>query len=989
MKYRKLLWLALPVVALTALWSGRQPLTAVGVREYLQSKGVPARLKITQIGARRVVIEDLALGKAGHAAAARVTVDYALGFAPRVVRISVEGARVAAAIKADGSIDLGDLQALIPPPSDEPLSLPTYDLRLSDAQLQLATPAGPLTLTINGDGSPATAFRATAAGDAARLRYAGAGADTVHLHADATLRGKRLLIAAHATAAGLHAPGDARVQRPTIAFLGAMPLEGDSIAGAWAVRAAAVRVPGGQAEGLRAKGLATLAPAASAAWVRVQASAAQVRPGDASARQLRSLWSGLPASPLDALKPAFSRTLDTIASGTDLQADAALAWRGDTGVLTLSALRLGALASVDSRNLRVALPSLHATGNAEFRLTPVGLSTLEGQVTGINYRPDGPLTGALTLNPVRWRAKDLDLALDRTAISLSPQGTQAASGLTTSLRYNGSRIETLHAPLTFALDPDGTMHLPKGCQAVSIARLQAQSLDLGPVKVGLCAVGGPLLTVKPNGAVQGRAAVTLSPLALRQGTALLKLAPARFALALSGSAQAPVVALEGKDISAAIDAAPNAVALKAAAAALRWENGNATLTLSGGAAESAGQPMALTGIGLVAHLDKTGAVQVRDAKALVRNTDPRPAFAPIRLSQARADIKGDVLQGSGALLLNAKAQRIGSVRFAHDLGANKGSAGIEIDGLTFSPELEAYELTELARGQVENVSGTVAAHADIAWGQEISASGAIAFRNVSVATAALGPIEGINGDITLDDLFAPHSPPDQTVTIDKINPGVEVAHGVLRFQLLPGFNLRVQDARWPFAGGDLFLEPVVIDPTAPAQRMTFRAADMDAALLLEQFDLKNLRVTGRLDGTFPIIAEGTALRIENGRIATQPGGGLIQYLGEIGKEVTGPSKLAFDALQRFRYDSAALDLNGDLTGEIVAGIRFSGENQTPVSPAGGLPIKADGLPFKFNVTVRAPFRGLLNTASGLFDARKVIEQARPVDTDEIPGAAPK
>ncbi|WP_281277469.1 hypothetical protein [Hankyongella ginsenosidimutans] len=41
------------------------------------------------------------------------------------------------------------------------------------------------------------------------------------------------------------------------------------------------------------------------------------------------------------------------------------------------------------------------------------------------------------------------------------------------------------------------------------------------------------------------------------------------------------------------------------------------------------------------------------------------------------------------------------------------------------------------------------------------------------------------------------------------------------------------------------------------------------------------------------------------------------------------------------------------------------------------------------MTVRAPFRGLLNTASGLFDARKVIEQARPIDTDEIPGAAPQ
>ncbi|WP_222874038.1 intermembrane phospholipid transport protein YdbH family protein [Hankyongella ginsenosidimutans] len=280
-------------------------------------------------------------------------------------------------------------------------------------------------------------------------------------------------------------------------------------------------------------------------------------------------------------------------------------------------------------------------------------------------------------------------------------------------------------------------------------------------------------------------------------------------------------------------------------------------------------------------------MRVRNATALVRNTDPRPPFAPIRLSDVRADYDGKTIKGDGALLLHAKAQRIGRLRFGHDLGTAEGAARVDIDGLTFSPELEAYELTELARGQVENVSGTVTANADFAWGQAISAKGAIAFQNVSLATAALGPISGINGEIALDDLLAPHSPLNQTVTIDSINPGVEVAHGVLRFQLLPGFHLNVQDARWPFAGGDLFLEPVVIDPAAGTQRVTFRAANMDAALLLEQFDLKNLRVTGRLDGAFPMVAEGAALRIENGRITTQPGGGLIQYVGRSARKSPG------------------------------------------------------------------------------------------------------
>lgn len=988
MKHRRLLWFALPVAALTALWAGRQPLTAAGVRQYLESKGVPARFDIVALSARRVVLQDVSLGQAGDSTARRLIIDYALGLRPQVARITLEGARLKARVHADGTYDLGALQPLVPPPSDEPLRLPDFDLRLEDARLQVSTPAGPIRLTINGQGNLAKVFQATVAGDTARLQLDGARADSVFLNADATLRNGLLMIRAQAASTTLSVPMARQARQAALAFHGTVRLKDAELAGAWAARVAAARLPGVAVEILRAKGLATFSPATTTAWARVQAAAVQARPDEQSIRRLRVLWSGLPASPLDPLKFGLSRTLDVLAAGTDAQADATVTWRGDSGAVGLRAVRLGSLATADSTDLRIALSSLHTTGSIAFRLTPAGLPALSGRAQGIAFQPGRPPSGDLMLNPVQWRAKDLDVALDRTAVSLAPGGMQVTTRLTASLQHQGIRIDALRVPVALAFDADGAVRLPTGCQSLSVARLRVQSLDIGPANTRLCAVQGPLLSVSPRGAVRGAATLTLAPLPIRQAETRLDLAPSRIALALSGSLQDPVVALEARALRAALEVGPHAVSMKAEALGLHWTSRAATLSLAGGAAELAGQPVALSGVAFAASLGPGGDVQVRNATALLRNTAARPAFAAIRLSGGRADLRGAALQGDGALLLNAKAQRIGSFRFAHDLAAAEGSAHIGIDGLTFSPDLEAYELTELARGQVENVSGTVAAQADLAWGQGIAAKGMIAFRNLGVATAALGPIEGINGTIVLDDLLAPHSPPDQTVTIDKINPGVAVAHGVLRFQLLPDFHLRVQEARWPFAGGDLFLEPMVIDPAADIQRMTFRAANMDAALLLQQFDLKNLRVTGRLDGAFPIVAEGTALRVENGRITTQPGGGLIQYVGEIGKEVTGPSKLAFDALQRFRYDSAVLELNGDLAGEIVAGIRFSGENQAPVSPAAGLPIRADGLPFKFNVTVRAPFRGLLNTASGLFDARKVIEQARPINTDDIPGTAP-
>ena len=63
-------------------------------------------------------------------------------------------------------------------------------------------------------------------------------------------------------------------------------------------------------------------------------------------------------------------------------------------------------------------------------------------------------------------------------------------------------------------------------------------------------------------------------------------------------------------------------------------------------------------------------------------------------------------------------------------------------------------------------------------------------------------------------------------------------------------------------------------------------------------------------------------------------------------------------------------------GELVTQLRFAGTNETPATLGGGpLPIRATGLPFRFNVTVRAPFRALLGTASSFNDVRPLIRPA--------------
>jgi hypothetical protein len=161
---------------------------------------------------------------------------------------------------------------------------------------------------------------------------------------------------------------------------------------------------------------------------------------------------------------------------------------------------------------------------------------------------------------------------------------------------------------------------------------------------------------------------------------------------------------------------------------------------------------------------------------------------------------------------------------------------------------------------------------------------------------------------------------------------------------------------------------------------------LDAALFIEQFKLDNVAATGRFDGVLPMIFDSEGGRIVGGRLVVRPGGGTLAYVGEVSNASLGMfGKLAFDALKAIRYDSLAIELDGALDGEIVSRIVFTGVNDKPAdgAPSTGLLKDLTGLPFKFNIVVRAPFRGLLHTATTFADPTALIrEQEQAIQPQE-------
>ncbi|HLL32232.1 MAG TPA: YdbH domain-containing protein, partial [Allosphingosinicella sp.] len=251
--------------------------------------------------------------------------------------------------------------------------------------------------------------------------------------------------------------------------------------------------------------------------------------------------------------------------------------------------------------------------------------------------------------------------------------------------------------------------------------------------------------------------------------------------------------------------------------------------------------------------------------------------------------------------------------------------------------------------------------------------------------------EGLSTTVHFTDLLGLVSAPGQLAEVDLIRTGIDVFDGRIRYQLLPGMRVKVEGGRWPFAGGELFLEETVLDFSKPSpRRLTFRIVGADAARFIQQLEFSNISATGTFDGIIPMVFDERGGRVEGGRLVARAPGGTLSYIGELTDKQLGVyGKLAFDALKSLRYSKLEVELNGSLAGEFVAAIQLDGVARDPVMTTaprlGGIKGLVAGralrqlarVPFEFNITVRGPFRALIATARSLHDPSVLIQTSLP------------
>ena len=383
------------------------------------------------------------------------------------------------------------------------------------------------------------------------------------------------------------------------------------------------------------------------------------------------------------------------------------------------------------------------------------------------------------------------------------------------------------------------------------------------------------------------------------------------------------------------------------------------------------------------NLSLTAAMRISDAEQVDR-------FQTMNVPDMLLTLENGVVNAIGSVHEPKTNRQVAQADIRHLLSAGSGRALLAVDDLRFEDGFQPELITPLTLGVIANSRGVLNGDGLIEWNSRgVTSSGRFVTESFNVA-AAFGPVENLRTEIVFNDLLGFETGPGQLAQIGSVNPGIAALNGKIKYQLLPGKKIGIEGGTWPFAGGELILEPTVLDFAVDKdRRLTFRVVGMDSAQFLSQYDFQNLQVSGIFDGTLPMVFNQDGGRIVGGSLVSRPGGGQVSYVGELTYKDMGVfANFAFNALKSIRYNELVIGVAGDIDGEIVTEVKFAGLQQGTSAQRNFITKQLSKIPIQFNVTIRAQFLQLISSVRGLYDADYARDQGLPFLIDKQRGTPP-
>ncbi|MEM8725509.1 MAG: YdbH domain-containing protein, partial [Pseudomonadota bacterium] len=976
-------------------WLSRERIAGNLIDDQLAESGLEATYDIVSIGPQQQVIENLVIGDAAapDLTAERVVASVEYGFLRAGLgQIEVTGARLYGSYR-DGELSFGALDPLLFAETEEPPRLPELDVKLVDARGLIDTDYGAVGLKLDGEGLLSDGFAGKLAATAPGLGSEGCAAGTATLYGDLTTPGGVPRFSGPVRLRDAACSGVALASADIAADL-ALDTSFTAVDGNFDITAsgltgfdASSESIGGTADltwrdgeltfqhDLTVQGLAS--PYGSLAQMTVNGllrSAGEPLRSDWSAR-FDGEGASLPLSDNSALSDARAATEGTFAASLLAKLQSNLARSANNGRiaadLTLRQSEDGTTLIVPEARLRassghtlVAVSRLSWTTGGRLSANLVtggeGLPRITGRMEQVG---GGAL--ALRLEMDEYRAGDDHLAVPQLLVRSEAEGDIAFDGFVTAGgAIPDGMIEGLQVPLKGKVSPNGEVAVGQECTAVRFGRAAYFDLTVDGQTLTLCPQDGqPIIAYREklqigarSGALQIEGDISGSPLTITAANGRLGY-PGDFAL---------------ENLSAVIGEDDNAARLTAAAFQGVFDDiiGG---TFAYGTAQLDVVPLDLDQLGGNWRYEDGIFLLDQGAFRLTERTEAGalPRFEALFARDATLALDGNAITANARMREPDADRLIVEAAIQHDLGSGAGQAALDVPGIVFDDALQPDQLSYLASGVIAEAAGTITGDGLIRWtADDLTSTGAFTTENFDFA-AAFGPVTSVRGTMRFADLLAITTEPGQVLEVGSVNPGIEVLSGRVVYDLKDGQVLNVEDARWPFMGGELILRPVTLDyGETGGARYVFEIVGLDAATFVSQMELTNLGATGTFDGTVPVVFDTIGNgRIEGGLLISRQPGGNVAYIGDLTYEDLGAmGNYAFQALRSLDYSQMSIGLNGDLAGEIITNFQFDGVSQGEGTTQNFVTRRLASLPIRFKVNVRSEnFYELSTVVRSFFD----------------------
>src|SRR5436305_12547981 len=177
--------LILLAIAIGVVWLERRPIATHYLKGEFERRGVTATYHLDRVGFRTQEVHDLVIGDPRRpdlvAQHAIIQVRLKLDGNFEVYRVFARGVRLRGRL-IHGKVSWGQIDRLLPPPTNKAFELPNFVLDVADSSIALATPFGPVGVALQGSGRLSGGVKGRLAVASPHLAPGRCAAERLHAH---------------------------------------------------------------------------------------------------------------------------------------------------------------------------------------------------------------------------------------------------------------------------------------------------------------------------------------------------------------------------------------------------------------------------------------------------------------------------------------------------------------------------------------------------------------------------------------------------------------------------------------------------------------------------------------------------------------------------------------------------------------------------------------------------------------------------------------